>query len=87
MPLPNVRFGEPAGSRVMSNFIGSGNTFSSVFAATKLGEMNEPRGNKTSRYSMSSEANRPVPRIEPSTRMLSSVARAASSGRSPRSRH
>ena len=60
MPEPNVSWGLAAGSLVMSNASGSSNTVPSRLATEIDSTMNVPAGNTTSRYSMSSLANRTV---------------------------
>ena len=64
MPEPNVIWG--AGClRVMSNVSGSVIAFGSKLAAVSPMATSVPLGNRTSRYSMSSDEMRAVPRTAP----------------------
>ena len=65
MPEPNVSCGFDDGSFVMSNVSGASNTSGSRLAVAADRPRKVSFGNSTSLYSMSSLANRAVPRTVP----------------------
>ena len=65
MPEPKVSWGCSLFWAVMSKTIGSSKTAVSRLASARPTDTNVPAGKTTSRYSMSTLANRAVPRTAP----------------------